>query len=406
MGLDTQPALRGSFRARHIEASASMALDARAKALKAAGQPIISFGVGEPDFPTPEGVKQAANRALAEDATHYTTVSGDPALRKLIAERTAELTGVPFSWSQVITTSGAKEALFIAMQLLCDPGDEVLLPAPYWVSYAEQAKMAGANVVSLPTSAPGWKLEPSVLRQALTPRSRALVLCSPNNPTGAVYSDAELADLADVLADTDVAVVVDEVYARISYVPVGRWLRAAPHMADRSFIVDGVSKAYAMTGWRLGWLVGPPELMQMASAVQSHLTSHPSSITQRAAAFALEAHSDVDAVIDAMVATFRERRDAIVSRLATIDGVECSNPEGAFYVFPDVRGLFGRPLGPKGRVVHSSNEVAAYLLDEALVATVPGEAFGTPGFIRFSYALGMEQLCEGMDRVQDALRAA
>jgi aspartate aminotransferase len=406
MGLDTQPGLRGSFRARHIEASASMALDARAKALKAAGQPIISFGVGEPDFPTPEGVKQAADRALAEDATHYTTVSGDPALRKLIAERTAELTGVQFSWSQVIATSGAKEALFIAMQLLCDPGDEVLLPAPYWVSYAEQARMAGANVVSLGTSAPGWKLTPSVLRQALTPRSRALVLCSPNNPTGAVYSDAELAELADVLADKDVAVVVDEVYARISYVPVGRWLRAAPHMADRSFIVDGVSKAYAMTGWRLGWLVGPPELMQMASAIQSHLTSHPSSITQRAAAFALEAHSDVDAVIDAMVATFRERRDAIVSRLATIDGVECSNPEGAFYVFPDVRGLFGRPLGPKGRVVQSSNEVATYLLDEALVATVPGEAFGTPGFIRFSYALGMDQLCEGMDRVQDALRAA
>jgi aspartate aminotransferase len=404
MNLSTRSGIAGSFRARHIEASASMALDARAKALKAAGQPIISFGVGEPDFPTPEPVKKAANLALAEDATHYTTVSGDPALRKLVADRTAEFTGVPFSWQQVIATSGAKEALFIAMQLLCDPGDEVLLPAPYWVSYAEQAKMAGANAIPIDTSAPSWKLTPSALRDALTPRSRALVLCTPNNPTGAVYSDTELAALSEVLADSDVAVVVDEVYARISYVPVGRWLRAAPSMADRTFIVDGVSKAYAMTGWRLGWLVGPPDLMQMASAVQSHLTSHPSSITQRAAAYALEAHAAVEPTIDAMVATFRERRDAIVSGLAQISGVECSLPEGAFYVFPDVRGLFGRPLGPKGRVVSSSNELAAYLLDDALVVTVPGEAFGTAGFLRFSYALGMDQLQEGMQRVQDALR--
>src|SRR5579859_7019828 len=180
-----------SARARQISASASMALDARAKALKAAGQPIISFGVGEPDFPTPEPVKAAANRALADDATHYTTVSGDPALRKLVAEHTSEMTGVPFTWSQVIATTGAKEALFIAMQVLCDPGDEVMLPAPYWVSYAEQAKMAGARVVPILSSPPSWKLTPEDLRRSLSPRSRALVLCTPNNPTGAVYSDSE-----------------------------------------------------------------------------------------------------------------------------------------------------------------------------------------------------------------------
>ena len=405
MGLDTRRGLTASARARQIEASASMALDARAKALKAAGQPIISFGVGEPDFPTPEPVKQAANRALAENATHYTTVSGDPALRKVVAERTAELTGVPFAWPQIIATTGAKEALFIAMQLLCDAGDEVLMPAPYWVSYAEQAKMAAASVVAIETSAPAWKLTPAALRQALTQRSRALVLCTPCNPTGAVYSDAELAALAEVLSETDVAVIVDEVYARISYVPVGRWLRAAPHMADRTFIVDGVSKAYAMTGWRLGWLAGPPELMEIASAVQSHLTSHPSSVTQRAAAYALEGHSNVEATIDSMVATFRERRDAIVAGLAPIDGVQCSLPEGAFYVFPDVRGVFGRRLGPQGHVVNSSNELAAYLLNDALVATVPGEAFGMPGYLRFSYALAMDQLSEGVTRVQQALRS-
>ncbi|MBV9582331.1 MAG: pyridoxal phosphate-dependent aminotransferase [Chloroflexi bacterium] len=403
---DRTGGLVASTRARQIEASASMALDARAKALKAAGQPMISFGVGEPDFPTPEPIKSAATRALTADATHYTTVSGDPALRRLVADRTAEVSGVPFQWNQVIATSGAKEALYIALQVLCDPGDEVLLPAPYWVSYAEQAKMADATVVPVETNPPGWKLTPEALEQQLTPRSRVLVLCTPCNPTGAVYSDAELAALAEVIAGRDIATIVDEIYARISYAPVGRWLRAAPHLADRSFIVDGVSKAYAMTGWRLGWLVGPPAIMEMASALQSHLTSHPSSVTQRAATYALEGDVDVERSVDEMVGIFRERRDAIVAGLSAIDGVVVAPPDGAFYVFPDVRGLLGRPLGPKGRVVNSSNELSAYLLDDALVVTVPGEAFGTPGFVRFSYALGMQQLTEGVQRVQDALRPA
>src|SRR6202165_4577408 len=356
-----------------------MALDARAKALKAAGQPIITFGVGEPDFPTPEGIKQAANRAMVEDATHYTTVSGDPALRKLVADRTSEMTGVPFTWGQVIATSGAKEALYIAMQVLCDPGDEVLLPAPYWVSSAAQARMAGATVVPIDTSPPGWKLTPDDLRRHLTPRSRVLVLCTPCNPTGAVYSDAELAALGAVLEEHDVAAIVYEIYARISYVPVGRWLRAAPQLADRSLIVDGVSKAYAMTGWRLGWLVGPPALMQTASALQSHLTSHPSSITQRAAQYALEGHVSIERSVDDMVGIFRQRRDALVAGLSASDGVECAEPDGAFYVFPDVRGLYGRPLGPNGRIVHSAAELSAYLLDEALGVVGPGEAFGSAG---------------------------
>jgi aspartate aminotransferase len=289
--------------------------------------------------------------------------------------------------------------------VLCDPGDDVLIPAPYWVSYAEQAKVAGANVVPIDSEPPHWKLRPSDLERALTPRTRLLMLCTPNNPTGAVYNDAELAALAEVIGDRDVAVIVDEIYARISYVPVGRWLRAAPQMADRSFIVDGVSKSYAMTGWRLGWLVGPPALMDMASALQSHLTSHPSSITQRAATFALKSDPSVERTVDEMVGTFRQRRDAIVSGLRSIEGIECSEPEGAFYVFPDVRGLYGKPLGPKGRVVNSANELSAYLLDDALVVTVPGEAFGMPGFVRFSYALGMDQLQEGVERLRSALQA-
>jgi aspartate aminotransferase len=402
---NAQPVTRNrlSVRASQISPSASMALDAKAKALKAAGQPIISFGVGEPDFPTPEPIKRAAERAMAENATHYTTVSGDPVLRTLVADRLAEMTGVPFKWNQVIATSGAKEALYIGMQVLCDPGDEVLIPAPYWVSYAEQARLAGATVVPIDSAPPDWKLTPDDLRRHLSSRSRLLVLCTPNNPTGAVYSDAELAALADVLAESDVAVLVDEIYARISYVPVGRWLRAAPHMADRSLIVDGVSKAYAMTGWRLGWLVGPQDLIETASAVQSHLTSHPSSITQRAAIFALHSNAEVESTVDEMVGIFRKRRDAIVAGLSSIDGLVCTEPEGAFYVFPDVRGMYGRPLGPKGRVVNSANELSAYLLEDALVVTVPGEAFGMPGFVRFSYALGMDQLQEGVERLRIAL---
>jgi aspartate aminotransferase len=392
-----------SARAGRVSASATMALDARAKALKAAGQAVVSFGVGEPDFPTPEPIKQAASLAMSRDQTHYTTVSGDPALRELIAERTAETTGLPFGVSQVIATSGAKEALFIALQVLCNDGDEVLLPAPYWVTYAEQARLAGASVVPIQTEPPHWKLSPDDLRRHRTSRTRALVLCTPSNPTGCVYSDGELAALGEVLLESDIAVVVDEIYARISYVPVGRWLRAAPALADRSLIVDGVSKAYAMTGWRLGWLVGPPALMQAASAVQSHLTSHPSSITQHAASYALQGDPQVEATIDQMVGIFRQRRDAIVAGLQKIDGVVCPPPDGAFYVFPDVRGLLGRPLGPQRRVVQSSEELAAYLLDEALVVTVPGEAFGTPGFLRLSFALSMEQLEEGVQRLQRTL---
>jgi aspartate aminotransferase len=392
-----------SARAGRITASATMALDARAKALKAAGQAVVSFGVGEPDFPTPEPIKRAAAQAMANDQTHYTTVSGDPALRQLIAERTAEETGLPFAASQVIATTGAKEALFIALQVLCNEGDEVLIPAPYWVTYAEQARLAGATVVPIQTEPPHWKVTPDDLRRHRTARTRVLMLCTPSNPTGCVYSDGELAALGEVVLESDMAAVVDEIYARISYVPVGRWLRAAPALAERSLIVDGVSKAYAMTGWRLGWLVGPPALMQAASAVQSHLTSHPSSITQYAAVHALQADPQVERTIDEMVRTFRQRRDAIVAGLAAIDGMVCPPPDGAFYVFADVRGLLGRRLGPNGRVAHSSEELAAYLLDEALVVTVPGEAFGTPGFIRLSYALSMEQLQEGVQRLQQAL---
>jgi aspartate aminotransferase len=380
-----------------------MALDARTKALKAAGKPIISFGVGEPDFPTPEPIKQAAARAMVEDQTHYTTVGGEPALKQAIADRIAEEAGVPFVPSQVIATTGAKEALYMALQAVCDVGDEVIMPAPYWVTYAEQAKLAGAGVVAVDTAPPRWKLTPEDVRRHLTPRTRVLALCTPCNPTGAVYSEAELAALADVVREADLVILVDEIYARISYVPVGRWLRAAPDLADRSLIVDGVSKAYAMTGWRLGWLAGPQPLMDAVFAVQSHLSSHPSSITQRAALFALSHDPMVEATVDDMVRVFRQRRDAIVDGLSKIDGLECSVPEGAFYVFPDVRGLFGRPLGPQGRVVDSAADLCAYLLEDALVTLVPGEAFGTPGFVRLSYALGMDQLQEGVERIQNAL---
>jgi aspartate aminotransferase len=392
-----------SARAQAVAPSATMALDARAKALKAAGKPVISFGVGEPDFPTPEPIKAAANRALVDNATHYTTVSGDPALRQAIAERTAELCGINFSVGQVIATTGAKEALYLACQALCDPGDEVLIPAPYWVTYAEQARLANGTVVQIDTEPPGWKLTPEMLRAHLSPRSKVLMLCTPSNPTGAVYSDAELAALGAVVRDAGLVAIVDEIYAPISYVPVGRWLRAAPDLVDHSVIVDGVSKAFAMTGWRLGWLLGPEAVVAAASAIQSHLTSHPSSITQRAALYALQGDPDIERAVNDMVRTFRQRRDAIVEELGHIRGFDCPTPDGAFYVFPDVRKLLNRPLGTNGRVVQSSIDLAAYLLDEALVNTVPGEAFGTPGFLRLSYALSMDDLREGTRRIAAAV---
>jgi aspartate aminotransferase len=341
---------------------------------------------------------------MADDATHYTVVGGEPALKQAIAERTAELAGVSFTPGQVLATTGAKEALYLAFQTVCDAGDDILIPAPYWVTYAEQARLADANPVVVQTEPGRWKLTPELLRQHLTPRSRLLVLCSPSNPSGIVYSDAELAALAAVLRESGVGVLVDEIYAPISYVPVGRWLRAAPDLADRSLIVDGVSKAYAMTGWRLGWLVGPAPIVQAAFNIQSNLTSHPSSISQRAALYALTASDrSIQQEVEVMVRTFRQRRDAIVQGLGAIPGVVCPVPDGAFYVYPDVRGLFGKPLGPKGRVVGSSAELSEYLLDEALVTAVPGEAFGTPGFIRFSYALGLDELHEGVARVAQAL---
>jgi aspartate aminotransferase len=380
-----------------------MALDARAKAMKAAGKPLISFGVGEPDFGTPEPIKAAAGRAMVDDQSHYTTVGGEPKLKELIAEFTSESSGVAFKPSQVIATSGAKEALYMAFQATCDEGDEVLIPTPYWVSYAEQAKLAGATVIEIQTDPKDWKLTPELLKAHLTPRSKLLVLCTPSNPSGTVYSEKELAALADALKDTQVGVMVDEIYARISYVPVGRWLRAAPQMESRTLIVDGVSKAYAMTGWRLGWILGPQPVISAINALQSHLTSHPSSISQRAAIHALSGDPEVERVVDGMVKTFRERRDAIVKELQGIDGLSCPVPDGAFYVYPDVRGLLGRPLGKRGLVCSSSAEVAEYLLEEALVSIVPGEAFGTPGFLRMSYALSMEELREGCARVREAL---
>lgn len=394
----------GSFqpsrRSRQIAPSATMALEGKAKALKAAGHDVISFGVGEPDFPPPEQVKQAAAKAIADNVSHYSTVGGEPALREAIANRIAEVSGVPFTANQALATSGAKEALYLAFQATCDEGDEVLIPAPYWVSYAEQARLAGATPTIIPTDPAGWKLTPDLLRQHISPRSRLLLLCTPSNPTGIVYSEPELSALAAVLREApQVGMMVDEIYARISYVPVGRWLRAAPDLASRSIIVDGVSKAYAMTGWRLGWLVGPPAIVQAAHGIQSQLTSHPSTLSQRAALRALDYDPATEATVDSMVRTFRERRDAVVARLSKIPGLTCPTPDGAFYVYPDVRGLLGRPLGPTGRVCESSAELAAYLIEDALVSLVPGEAFGTPGFLRLSYALGMEQLLEGTERI-------
>jgi aspartate aminotransferase len=380
-------------------------MGARIARLKAQGVSVISFGLGEPDFDTPAPIKAAAIQALERNQTHYTPTGGTAELRKAVARRAELDNGVAYAPAQITTTTGAKEALFLAFQALLDQGDEVIVPAPYWVSYVEQVKLAGATPVIVHTEeANGFRLRPEQLRAALSPRTRALVLNSPSNPTGAVYTAEELAALAEVLRGSDALVVSDEIYDAICYVPYARWLRVAPDFADRTLVVSGASKAFAMTGWRFGYAAGPAPLIEAMMNVQSHSTTHTSSITQAAALAAYTPSDELDAAVAAMVRAFRERRDLIGEALSSLPGVSCTVPDGAFYVFPNVQGLLGRPLGQNGTVCESSQQLTDYLLDTAHIGVVPGEAFGAPGHLRLSYAASNADISEGIARFAEAVR--
>jgi aspartate aminotransferase len=394
---------RISRRIAAIAESATLKVDAKAKSLQAEGRPVISYAAGEPDFPTPENIVAAAERAVRDPRNHkYTPAAGLPDLREAIAAKTLRDSGLEVAASQVIVTNGGKQGVYQAFATIVDEGDEVLLPAPYWTTYPEAVKLAGGVPVEVFAGAEqGYLVTVEQLEAARTDRTKAVVFVSPSNPTGAVYSDEQARAIGEWAAQHEVWVIADEIYQNLVYdqgahpSAATSIVAAAPAIADRAILVNGVAKSYSMTGWRLGWMVGPADVIKAAGNLQSHLTSNVSNVSQRAAIEALTGPQDD---VEAMRAAFERRRDVIVAELSSIDGVVCPTPEGAFYVYPDVTGLLNREWG--GVTPTTSLELADLILERAEVAVVPGEAFGPSGYLRLSYALGDEPLLEGIRRLQ------
>jgi aspartate aminotransferase len=393
---------RISRRVGAITESATLAVDARAKALKAAGEDVIGFGAGEPDFPTPDHIVAAAVEACRDPRNHhYTPSAGLPELRAAIAEKTRRDSGVACEASQVLVTNGAKHAVYEALQTILDPGDEVLLPAPYWTTYPESISLAGGDPVVVPTTeATGFRVSVDELEAVRTPRTKALFFVSPSNPTGAVYPGAEVEAVGRWALEHGVWVVADEIYEHLTFGDhrFTSMPGVVPDLAGTSFIVNGVAKTYAMTGWRVGWIVGPPDAMKAAINLQSHSTSNVANVSQRATLAAL--NGDLDAVAT-MRAAFERRGTRMLQLLLAIPGVTCLEPQGAFYCFPSFEGVLGREIA--GRRCRSTLELAAVLLDEAKVAIVPGEAFGAPGYARLSFATSDEDIEEGLQRIAKLL---
>ncbi len=390
---------RVSGRIGAIAESATLKVDAKAKALKAEGRPVIGFGAGEPDFPTPAYVVEAAVDACRDPRNHrYTPAGGLPELRQAVADKTIRDSGLVVQPSQVVITNGGKQAIYEAFATMLDPGDEVIVPAPYWTTYPEAIQLAGGVTVPvLADETQEYKVTVEQLEAARTDRSKVLLFVSPSNPTGAVYTADEIRAIGRWVEDHGLWVLTDEIYEHLVYddVETGSLPVLCPFLADHTVVVNGVAKTYAMTGWRVGWMIAPTDLAKAAANLQSHATSNVSNVAQRAALAAVS--GDLAAVAE-MKAAFDRRRRTIVSMLSEIDGVVCPMPKGAFYAYPAVRGLLGREYD--GRVVDSSADLAEYILEQAEVAVVPGEAFGTPGYLRLSYALGDDDLVEGITRLQ------
>lgn len=389
-----------------IQPSATLAISERAAALRQKGIDVISFGVGEPDFPTPPHVRQAGKDAIDRGETRYTAVRGIPKLVDAILADSKRRRGVEHGRREVVVSTGAKHSLFNLSVALFEAGDEVLIPAPYWVSYPEQVELAGASPRPIVTSAEeGHLLTPAALRAAIGERTRAIILCSPSNPTGAAYSEAQLRGLAAVLRERNLWVIVDEIYGQLVYDGFRQVSLAsiAPELRDRLVIVDGASKTYAMTGWRIGWILAPEVVAEACERVQGQSTSGACSIAQHAAVAALDGAVAHDADLSAMIAEFSARRRLMVDGLNAIAGVSCRMPEGAFYAFPSVAGLLGRRT-PDGRTLSTDAELCEWLLDAARVALVPGVAFGAPGYVRLSYATSRALISEGLSRIEAASR--
>ncbi|MFF7454803.1 pyridoxal phosphate-dependent aminotransferase [Kitasatospora sp. NPDC008115] len=396
---------RVSARIGAIAESATLAVDAKAKALKAAGRPVIGFGAGEPDFPTPDYIVEAAVEACRDPRNHrYTPAGGLPELKEAIAAKTLRDSGYAVDASQVLVTNGGKQAIYEAFAAILDPGDEVIVPAPYWTTYPESIQLAGGVPVEVVTDeTTGYKVSVEQLEAARTENTKVVLFVSPSNPTGAVYTRAEAEAIGRWAVEHGLWVLTDEIYEHLVYGDAEFTSLPAllPELADKTIVVNGVAKTYAMTGWRVGWVIGPKDVVKAATNLQSHATSNVSNVAQRAALAAVA--GDLSAVHE-MRTAFDRRRRTIVKMLNEIDGVVCPEPEGAFYVYPSVKALLGKEI--RGQRPQSSAELASLILDEVEVAVVPGEAFGTPGYLRLSYALGDADLAEGVGRIQKLLAEA
>lgn len=387
-----------SERVKWIKPSATLAVTEKAAALRSQGIGVIDLGAGEPDFDTPENIKEAARRAMAAGQTKYTPVGGTDELKSAIVAKLARDNGLEFSKSEVIASCGGKHALYVLFQALFNEGDEVAVPAPYWVSYPDMLLLAGARArIMFPKSGGDFKLTPDVLQATLTPRTRAVILNSPSNPAGVAYSPQELQALLEVLSEHDCWIISDDVYEKMVYgdFRLGQVLQVRPDLRPRTILCNSVSKTYAMTGWRVGYTAGPAAVIKAMTTLQGQMTSNPSSVAQAAAAEALAGNQDF---VPRMMAEFGKRRDFVVERLRAIPGIHCPEPQGAFYVFPNVAPYLRKPNGPK-----TGDELAAYLIEKTHVAVVGGTDFGCPDHIRISYANSLAHLQEGLDRIAAAL---
>lgn len=386
-----------------MQPSATLAMTARAMELRRQGKPIIGLSAGEPDFSTPTPIAEAGKQAIVDGFTHYTQNMGMPELREEIQKKLQRDNGLSYELGEILCSNGAKQSVALAISVLCRPGDEVLIPAPFWVSYPEMTRFAGGTPVVLPASVEqDYRITPESLEAAITPQTRVLILCSPSNPTGSVYSKEEMEAIAAVLRRHEhVFVISDEIYEYVIFDAEHASFAALPGMKDRTITVNGFSKGFAMTGWRLGYMAGPAPIVKAASKLQGQFTSAPCSITQKAGVAALQMDKSE---LDVMVKAFRSRRDFVLEELRSIEGVRCPKPEGAFYLFPDVSAFFGKTT-EDGTVINDSNDLCFYLLESHHVALVSGIAFGSPNGLRISYAAAMEDLQEAMRRIKKGLEA-